>query len=448
MLGTRSGRSLAAIAAAASLFTFTAGQAAALEDMGGGSTYLNAAQQADWRQFHGEADHRGWNRAETTLGVGNVTQLRILWRAGLGFNSSAAVANGIVYAADYGVFNGVLNAYPAKCATDGSYCSPLWTAHPGYADWASPAVAGGMVYMQTVDGLFAYPVGCRNDGGECSPTWTGTNADTAYTSPTVANGIVFVATGSGQLQAYDAQACRAAGGVCAPIWTADLFGREPMSTPSVAKGMVYIVANDGYLYAFGTRCSTGGGTCSPVWRGNVLTPSQSAPAVARGVVYVDTGAGDVFAFKAGCGTGGATCTPIWHAATGSQIHGSPAVTNDTVYVANATRLYAFGVGCGTNGALCQPLWRSNKTATGGGFASSPAVANGVVYIGTQGKYQSNGRLLAFNAYCVRSDAVCGPLWRSPFLGAMVNASPAVAHGIVYIASNSGQFYAFGLPPTS
>ena len=407
MLGTRFGGSLAAIATAAVLFMVSVGPAVARSDAPVNPNFTNPAQQADWRQFNGAADHRGWNQSETTLSVANVSGLQILWRAGQGFNSSAAVANGVVYVADYGVFNGVLNAYPADCATDGSYCSPLWTAHPGYADWASPAVAGGMVYMQTDDGLFVYPVGCRNDGGVCAPIWTGTDAASAYTSPTAANGMLFVATKAGELQAYDTQACAIAGGMCAPMWTADLFGREPMSTPSVAKGMVYIVANDGYLYAFGTRCSTGGGTCSPIWKANVHATSQSAPAVANGVVYVDTGAGDVFAFKVGCATGGATCNPIWHAATGSYIHGSPAVTNDMVYVANTSRMYAFAVGCGTNGAQCQPAWRSHKSRGGTSFAAgSPAVANGVVYIATQGKYQQNGRLLAFKAHCAHADGIC------------------------------------------
>ena len=231
------------------------------------------------------------------------------------------------------------------------------------------------------------------------------------------------------------------------LWTADLFGTEPDTDPTVSKGIVYIVANDGYLYAFGTRCSTGGGTCSPVWRGNVLAPSQSAPAVANGVVYVDTGAGDLYAFKVGCATGGGVCDPVWYASTGIGFHGSPAVTNDMVYVANGSRLYAFAVGCGTNGAQCLPVWRSHKSRVGAFVAGSPAVANGVVYVTTQGRYQSNGRLLAFKAQCARANGICTAIYRSPLLGGMVNTSPAVAHGQVYVASNGGTFYAFGLPPT-
>ena len=41
-----------------------------------------------------------------------------------------------------GVYNGDANlsAYPAKCRTDGGYCSALWNGGTGYPDWASPAV--------------------------------------------------------------------------------------------------------------------------------------------------------------------------------------------------------------------------------------------------------------------------------------------------------------------
>ena len=441
MLGTRLGGSLAAIVTAASMFASSVGPVAARNDATVDPSFTNPAQQADWRQSRGAADHRGWNQSETTLSVSTVSGLKILWRAAQGFNSSPAVANGVVYAGDSG-----LNAYPANCATDGSYCPPLWNGGTGYPDWDSPAVAGGMVYMQSVSGLFAFKVGCRSDGGQCSPVWTDPSANSGYTSPTIANGMLYVAVAAGRLQAYDVQACAAAGGVCAPTWTADLAGFEPMSSPTVSKGVVYITGRDGYLYAFGTRCSSGGGTCSPIWKANIGSESQGGPAVANGVVYVTTSAGNVYAFNVGCGKNGTTCDPVWYAATGIGFHGSPAVTNDMVYVANSSRLYAFAVGCGTNGAQCLPVWRSHKSRVGTWFAAgSPSVANGVVFITTQGKYQQNGRLLAFNAYCTRADGVCTRIWRSPLLGGMVNTSPAVAHGMVYVASNGGTFYAFGLP---
>ncbi len=38
-----------------------------------------AAATADWPQYRGGADHRGWNRAESTISAGNVARLRPVW---------------------------------------------------------------------------------------------------------------------------------------------------------------------------------------------------------------------------------------------------------------------------------------------------------------------------------------------------------------------------------
>jgi outer membrane protein assembly factor BamB len=158
--------------------------------------------------------------------------------------------------------------------------------------------------------------------------------------------------------------------------------------------------------------------------------------------------GYMYVFAVGCGKNGAICQPKWTAQLDDVYgNGSAAVTDDMVYVPGTRRLFAFPVNCRTDGGVCDPAWVSRKTGFGGGFAASPAVANGVVYIATQGKYQANGRLIAFNAYCTNATHVCRPIWRSPYLGAMVNSSPAVAHGMVFVASNNGMFYAFGLPAT-
>jgi hypothetical protein len=420
--------------------TSAAGPVAAADDQTVQPTFVNTAERADWRQFRGAADHRGWNSLESTLSTANVSQLQILWRQSAGFNSSPAVARGVVYNGDGGLY-----ALPADCRTDGDYCAPLWHGDTGYPDWASPAVGGGMVYMQSVNGLFAFTAGCRSDGGNCTPVWTGTNANAGYTSPTLAAGWLFAATGHGQLQAYDTARCAADGGACAPDWVADMMG-ESNASPAVSQGVVYAVTATGLLEAFPARCGVGGATCSPAWTGNLGSGAEASPAVADGVVYEATADGNAFAFKTNCATGGASCSPLWTRLLGGHTHASPAVTDTTVYFPVGRRIYAFAVACVKTGGQCHPLWRSGRAPIGGTYASSPAVANGVLYIATQGKYQSNGRLLAFNANCATDGSTCYAIWRSPYLGGMTNSSPAVAHGMVYLASNGGTFYAFGLPP--
>jgi outer membrane protein assembly factor BamB len=209
--------------------------------------------------------------------------------------------------------------------------------------------------------------------------------------------------------------------------------------------MVYVGGIDGFLYAYGARCATGGATCAPRWKGAIHEISFAPPAVAGGTVYVTTQFGRMFAFPTSCRFGDGTCKRLWQAKMPSQIYSSPAVTDTTVIIGSGRRLFAFNVGCRNDGGLCGPIWKSVRTGPGGGFASSPAVANGIVFVGSQEAYQSNGKLLAYKANCGTGGAICHPIWQSPMLGGMVNSSPAVSHGMVFVSSNSGRSYAFGLP---
>jgi hypothetical protein len=439
MLRARLRGLLAASIAAISMLSFGAATAGAHNDPQVAPAALNSAQQADWRQWRGDAAHRGWNTAENTLSAANVSSLQVLWRDSVGFNSSPAVANGVVYNGDG------INAFSASCRTDGSYCSPLWTAPTGYPDWSSPAVAGGMVYMQSLSGLYAFKVGCRSDGGSCSPVWTNLADWAAYSSPTIANGWLYT-TSQFVLQAFDVARCAAAGGNCEPDWTADL-GAETGSAATVFKGRVFVADGLGFLRAYPAQCGTGGATCNPIWSAALSSTLEGTPAVANGVVYLTTTDANAYAFSTTCGTNGAMCSPLWHVQlTGGHTHASVAVTDSTVYFVTGHRIFAYATSCLAVGGDCQPLWRSGRRVSTGGFASSPAVANGVLYIAIQGVNQANGKLLAFKANCATDGSTCTAIWRSSVLGGMTNSSPAVAHGQVYLSTNGHVFYAFGLPP--
>jgi hypothetical protein len=439
MLRARLRGLLAASVVATSLLSFGAATVAADNDPSVAPALKTSALAADWRQWRDDAAHTGWNQAENTLSLSNVGSLQILWKDSVGFNSSAAVANGVVYNGDG------INAFNVNCRNDGDYCSPLWTAGTGYPDWASPAVGGGMVYQQSLTGLYAFKVGCRSDGGACSPVWANLSDWAAYSSPTFSNGWLYT-TSQSTLQAFNVVRCANQGGNCDPDWTANLG--DTMSNAAVYKGRVFVVDASGYLRAYKAQCGTGGAVCSPIWSGNLTAPTEGTPAVANGVVYVTTYDAQAYAFSTTCGTNGALCSPLWHTQlTGGHTHAAPAVTNSTVYFVTGHRIFAYSTSCLSAGGSCQPLWRSGRPNLSGSFASSPAIANGVLYIGIQGINQNAGKLIAFKANCAKDGRTCYAIWRSPLLGGMVNSSPAVAHGQVYVASNSHVFYAFGLPPT-
>ncbi|HYL51372.1 MAG TPA: PQQ-binding-like beta-propeller repeat protein, partial [Acidimicrobiia bacterium] len=135
----------------------------------------------DWPMYRYGPAHTGYNNTENTINVGNVANLvpRFVAPGGsLDFDSSPAVANGVVYA---GTDDG-LYAFDAKggtnCSGTPKTCAPLWRSYqrntgPG----VSPAVAVGMVYFSSEGGtLEAYDAkGVTNCSGTpkiCSPLWT------------------------------------------------------------------------------------------------------------------------------------------------------------------------------------------------------------------------------------------------------------------------------------
>jgi outer membrane protein assembly factor BamB len=71
-------------------------------------------------------------------------------------------------------------------------------------------------------------------------------------------------------------------------------------------------------------------------------------------------------------------------------------------------------------------WRTTSV-----IDSSPAVADGVVYVTNQG--DDAGALSAFAVGCSTGGGICTPLWTAT-IGDVTDSSPAVADGVVYVTS--------------
>lgn len=134
-----------------------------------------------------------------------------------------------------------------------------------------------------------------------------------------------------------------------------------LSSPAVAKGVVYVGSDDNNLYAL--KASSG----ALLWRYTTGVFIESSPAVANGVVYIGSYDKNLYALNASSGA------LLWKYTT-SYIASSPGVANGVVYVgSDDNNLYALDA---STGAL---LW---KYTTESEILSSPAVANGVVYVGS------------------------------------------------------------------
>jgi outer membrane protein assembly factor BamB len=166
----------------------------------------------------------------------------------------------------------------------------------------------------------------------------------------------------------------------------------------------------------------------------------SSPAVVDGVVYIGSSDGVLWAFPAsGCGQDFCT-TPLWRSTDLTQIRDSPAVKNGIVYVGSQTsffsndgKLNAFSAsGCAQD--VCAPLWQG-LAGRESILESSPAVAGGTVFVGA-----FDGKMYAFDADGCGA-ATCNPLWTGS-TGGTIESSPTVSRGVVYIGSDDNKLNAF------
>jgi outer membrane protein assembly factor BamB len=106
----------------------------------------------------------------------------------------------------------------------------------------------------------------------------------------------------------------------------------------------------------------------------------------------------------------------WHAYIGLALQSTPTEANGVLYVGRpGPQGYVFAFNASTG----QQLW---GTIAGNDVYGTPAVANGMVYAGT-----SSGNLAALNA-------TTGHLLWNYWTGAQIVAAPTVANGVVYVGS--------------
>jgi outer membrane protein assembly factor BamB len=166
----------------------------------------------------------------------------------------------------------------------------------------------------------------------------------------------------------------------------------------------------------------------------------SSPAVVNGVAYIGSSDGRLWAWPAnGCGQD--ICVqPLWKSTSFAQILDSPTVVNGLVYVGSQTstnsndgKLDVFSAsGCGN--PVCAPLWQG-LAGPESILESSPTVAGGFVYIGS-----FDGKMYVFSAAGCGA-ATCQPLWTGA-TGDHIESTPTVNGTTVYIGSNDGKLYAF------
>jgi outer membrane protein assembly factor BamB len=269
-----------------------------------------------------------------------------------------AVAYGRLYLP---TFDGRFYALDAKTG------KAIWRFDSGRCSWASPAVAGAVVFETflnrrsdcdhqhaPLDGeVIAF------DATSGKVKWVRRLPPTE-SSPLVAKGMVYVGDWSGRVNALDVRTGRAR-------WSF-LAGGAVKGSVALDRGRLYIGSYDGHVYALDAR------TGRQLWRasgqarfGNRGT-FYSTPAAAYGRVFIGSTDGKVYSFGQQSGA------LRWSQSTGGYVYSSPAVWGGLVYIGSYDGwFYALDAATG------DVRWRFQAN---GPISGSPTVLGGIVYFST------------------------------------------------------------------
>ena len=265
--------------------------------------------------------------------------------------------------------------------------------------------------------------------------WTFKTNGPVVSSPAIAGGLVFIGSLDGSLYAIDQETGQ-------QKWKTDPTD-SIASSPAVAGGIVYYLSYDRALYAVAADTgaakwlfATGGERKFEAKGLHGLMPADqnipdpmdvflSSPAVFNGRVYFGSSDGHVYAVDAKTGV------LSWSFVTKDVVHASPAIANNTVYIGSwDSNLYALDAETGAE------KWRFKAgedpvVHNQVGFQSSPAVVDGTVYTGCR-----DGHVYAIDA------ATGVKKWDYSTSQSWVNGTPAVRDGVVYVGtSDTHRFHA-------
>ena len=361
---------------------------------------------ASWPQFHGQADHVGYNPIESVLETQSVTGLGIAWTAQTGgaITSSPTVANGMVYLSSYDTKVYAFNA------TTGAV---VWTYKTGGEIRASSvAESNGVVYVGSDDkNVYAL------DAITGAKVWSFATNDFVRVTPTIQNGIVYVGSQDGHVYALNAT-------TGAVVWDMNTVGSVEISA-AVENGVVF-VGSVNYVTMLGTMWALDASTGAVIWSKTFDSFLRSAPTTDNGIVYFGSDGGTIYALNE---TTGATVWTAKPTGIGTfYAKATPAVANGLLYETLAeytpdSNGYEYAFDASTGAVVWSAAMIDYAT-------SSPAVAGGVVYAAS-----FDWRLYAFDA------ATGTVLWKYVNDKGM-NSSPAVVNGYVYIADLFGKVMAF------
>jgi len=331
--------------------------------------------------FRGNPQHTGVYQA---AGVPKFSKVKWKFHTNGSVFSSPAVASGVVYV---GSSDGILYAVGIESGT------LKWKFPTGSRVASSPAVDGGVVFFASYDGNF-YAVDTATGKKQWSFKTAGERRfagkhlhgsvpmaetmpdpfDFYLSSPTVWNGVVYFGSGDGNVYALD----EASGTLKWKFQTGDVVH----ASPAIADGALFIGSWDSYFYALDAA------TGNEKWRFKTgedpnihnQVGIQSSAAVKDGVVYFGCRDSNLYALDAASGQ------KKWAFNNqGSWVIGSPAVKDGKVYFATSDTSTLYAVDANSGSAVMSLKY--NRWP----LFSSPAIAGNMLYMGSH-----EGKLMAID----------------------------------------------------
>ena len=255
----------------------------------------------------------------------NATTGTTVWSYSAGANaqhswtSTPAVFNGTVYT---GVDNGTF------LALDAANGALRWSYAAGVRFESSAAVAGGVVFVPSVNRMYAF------DAATGAVRWSVAMPGWTHSSPAVSGSTVYVASNDGKVYAFDT-----ANGAVRWTYNTGAWVSAYRSSPAISGGTLYIGTGDAMNKVIALNATTG----ALVWSYTATSATwPSSPAVSNGSVYITSRDGKLLALNSSNGT------LRWSVVLGANgTDSSPAVSGVNVYVngyntGGLQKLHCFG----------------------------------------------------------------------------------------------------------
>jgi outer membrane protein assembly factor BamB len=316
----------------------------------------------------------------------------------------------------------------------------LWQYHANGSINGAVVIAGDLVYASSDDDvLHALDIDTGMEKWHFNPV------NPPVSAPAYADGVIYAFDGAGTLFALDAKSGDVRWHATEPLVGPSGYG------PTISDGTLYVGTGDGAIVAVDVTSG------AELWRYSVASHgSVHNPSLDDGIVYAASDSGGLVAVDV------ATHRLVWHWDTGTDITGSAVVAGGIAYV-GGTGDSQTGKMSALDAKTGQLRWQLDRPFTApaveGGVAyegdqiggleavdtangnvlwsvpterATPSVAGGVVYF-----HVDIGRLVS-----ALDAATGGELWHFPVDGGNT-CCVAVAHGAVFVATQSGSVYKIG-----